>query len=596
MKKTLSLLAIILALSITLAACGKKETGPGQYGLSTKNNVVYWLLSDVAKLIPWIAHDQGASYVNQLIWEPLNHVNQRTQELIPWIANLQEISPDHLTYTYTMNPAAKWSDGQPITGEDVVFSFKTVMDPLLLDATSLANYLNSIDSIEYVNGDKMKIAFHLNKAYFMMDRVLGGGYVLILPKHIFDRTGLSDKFSWAQLKSKNITASGPMKDLADFIDSNGIDRDPKMMIGSGPYQFKDWITNDHITVAKNKNYWAKDVPWGEAYPDEVIFKSITDPNAAVTALKAKEVDFMELVIPPSSWLAINQPYIKKDTAYYNVYTYLAWNKERAIFKDKKVRWALSHLVNRDEIISTVLKGLAHKVECPIIFTQPDYYAGLKPVDFNVEEAKRLLAEAGWTDSDGDGILDKVIDGKKTPFKFTFLTNSGNEVRKSVLLIVAEQLRKVGIEADVQALEFSVYLENLHTHNFDACYASLGGNASEDDEYQTWHSSQTKNKGSNWHSFINAEADKLMEDNRNEFDFNKRKDLMKRLSEIIYDEQPVTFLWSQPQLMARIDRFDNVELIHQHPCVNFQYWIVRGAGVKPHSGAPSTLPETAAKYQ
>jgi ABC-type transport system substrate-binding protein len=162
------------------------------------------------------------------------------------------------------------------------------------------------------------------------------------------------------------------------------------------------------------------------------------------------------------------------------------------------------------------------------------------------------------------------------------------VRKQVLLIVAEQLRKVGIKAEVQASEFSVYLKNTHMHNYDACYASLSGNASEDDQYQTWHSSQVKNQGSNIYSFINAEADKLLEDTRLEFDKKKRYDNMKRLVEIIYDEQPVTFLWSQPQLMARLDRFDNVETIRQRPCVNPPFWVVRGSGITPNPSALSTM--------
>ncbi|MEP7233841.1 MAG: ABC transporter substrate-binding protein [Ignavibacteriota bacterium] len=592
MKKSLSLVLVLLFLATLLGSCSKKESGPGQYGLSTKNNIVYWLLSDISKLIPYTSHDAQSNYVYQLFWEPLNNVDPRTQDMIPWLASLPEVSADHKIYTYTINPLAKWSDGQPVTGEDVMFSFKTVMDPMLIDASSLRNYLNSVDSISYVGGDKMKVAFYINQPYFMMDRVIGGGYVSILPKHIFDKKGWTDQLSWADLKSANYPKTGAMKELADYMASSGLDRDPKNMIGSGPYLFKEWITNDKVTLKRAAHYWSENIAWGEAYPDEITFKTITDQNAAVTALKAKDIDFMELVNPPSNWLAISQPFIKKDTPYYNVYTYLAWNKERSIFKDKKVRWALSHLVNRDEIITNVLKGMAHKVESPIIFTQPNYYDGLKPVSFDVAEAKRLLAEAGWGDSDGDGILDKVIDGKKTPFKFTFIVNAGNEVRKQVLLIVSEQLRKVGITADVQALEWSVYLENLHTHNFDATYAALAGNASEDDPYQTWHSSQTKNKGSNWHSFINAEADKIMEENRTEFDFGKRKDLMKRFVEVMYDEQPVTFLWAQPQLMARVDRFDNVELVHQRPCVLPPLWVVKGSGTNAKPGALSTMKESA----
>jgi peptide/nickel transport system substrate-binding protein len=587
MKIRYLFLSVVFLLAVFIVSCGKKEgEAGGSYGLSTKNNVVYWILSEITKLIPNLTHDAQASYAYQYIWEPLNYVNPRTQQLIPWIASLPELSEDHKVYTYTINPKVTFSDGVPLTGEDVIFTFKATMNPLIPDLTSIRNYLNAIDSVGFVGGDKYKVAFYLNKAYFMMDNVLGGGYVPIIPKHIFDKNGINDKISWKELKSEAATAA--IKEFAAFFPSADIARDFKYQIGTGPYLLKEWITNDRLTLKKNPNYWAKGMDWANAYPDEITFKTINDQNAAVTALKGKEIDFMELVNPPNNWFAINQPFIKKDTAYYNVYSYLAWNSERPLFRDKKVRFALSKLVDRDAIIKNIFRGYAKKIESPIIFTQPNYYPGLKPIDYDINGAKQLLTEAGWTDSDGDGILDKVVNGKKVPFAFTFLTNSGNEVRKQVLLITAEQLRKVGIKAEVQSLEFSVFLENLHTHNFDACYSSLSGNASEDDPYQTWHSSQAKNKGSNWYSFKNAEADQVMENIRIEFDREKRNALNKRLVEIIYDEQPVTFLWSQPQMMARIDRFDNVEIIRQRPCVEPKYWIVRGSGTKADPNAVSTV--------
>ncbi len=587
MKKIVVLLALA---AVVLSSCGKKEGAGADYGLSKKNSVVWWQIADITNLVPYVTHDASASYAYQLIWEPLNSTDLHTQKLIPWIAALPEISADHLVYTYTINPKAAWSDGQAITGEDVIYSFKTAMNPNVLDATSLRNYLISIDSIGYVGGDKMKIAFYLHEPYFQMDIVLGGGYVPILPKHIFDAGNITDNIQWSDLK-KGLATSGPVKQYADAFDDLCKDRSGKYYIGSGPYLFKEWKTYDHVTLGKNKKYWAADMPWGEAYPEEIIFKTINDPNAAITSIKAKEVDYMSESIPPTSWLEVKQPFIKKDTVYYNSFFYLAWNNERPMFRDKKVRWALSHLINRDEIIKNIYKGLAQKVTSPIIFTQPNA-VNMPEVAYNVDTAKALLAEAGWADTDGDGVLDKVIDGKKTPFKFTFLTFTGNETRKQVLLVISEQLRKVGIQADVQTLEWSVFLENCHTHTFDACITAISGNASEDDNYQLYHSSQAKNKGSNWFSFINADADKLLEADRKEYDFEKRKEIMKQFCKIFYDEQPITLLWATPNLMLRVDRFDNVEFFRQRPNVNIPFWVTRGIGITPKAGSPTTVTKVA----
>src|SRR5215213_1228905 len=123
MKKILSLFSLLLLIGV--AGCGGKDQAQSgnEYGLSTKNQVVWWQLADATNIIPGLNHDVTAQYVAAFIWEPLNGTNGRTNELVAGMASLPEISADHLTYTYVINPAAHFSDGKPITGDDVVFSF-----------------------------------------------------------------------------------------------------------------------------------------------------------------------------------------------------------------------------------------------------------------------------------------------------------------------------------------------------------------------------------------------------------------------------------------------------------------------------------------
>ncbi len=585
--KKLFILSLLLA--VGLVSCGKKDGAPGSSnGLSTKNSAVWAIPADITNIIPPLAHDAGAQYAYPLIWEPLNNVNPRTQELIPWIASLPEISPDHLTYTYTINPKSTFNDGKPVTGEDVMFSFKCIMNPKQVETTQTRANVSSVDSITFVNGDKMKVAFHLKTPYFQMDRVLGGGYVSILPKHIFDPNNLTDKMSWKEIKSDNPTNPVFAQEAAELTDPAKT-RDPKMMVGTGPYIYGEWKTNDHISFKKNPNYWAKDMPWGEIYIDEITFKTISDNNAMVTALKAKDIDFIDLVPSPLfvQLDSAKQPFIKKDTVYYNSRTYVEWNNERPLFKSKKVRWALSHLIDRDRIVKDILKGLARPNNGVINFTQP-HYANLPPIEFSPDKAKALLAEEGWTDSDGDGVLDKVINGKKTPFQFTFSIPSASDVAKQMALVIAEQMRKVGIKAEVSTAEWSVWVNNNRLHNYDAAIANIGGNAVEDDPYEMWHSSQAKNKGQNVTGFMNPEVDAILTQNRTEFDFNRRDSLMKRFQQIMYDEMPITPLYSAPVRLARLDRYDNVEFFRQRPCISVATWVVKGSGVKAKPGAPSTM--------
>ena len=598
MKKSLSLFAILFFITTLFTACGKKTDEVGnKYGLSTKNNVVWWTPADITNIIPYLAQDAHAQYAYAFIWEPLNFVDPHTQKLLPWLASVAETTPDHLVYTYTIDPRAKFNDGHPVTGEDVMFSFKCVMNPRQIETTQTRSSLDALDSISYVGGDKMKVAFYLNKPYFRMDIILAGGYVPICPKHIFDPKKLTDQMSWKEIKSMN--AKNPVfnQQAEEFKDPSKV-RDPKIMVGTGPYFFKEWITNDHISFKKDPNYWAKDIAWGEAYPDEISIKTITDNNAAVTALKAKDLDFMDLV-PAALYPqldSVKYPYIKRDTVYYNNRTYVSWNAEHPMFKSKKVRWALSHLIDRDKIIKEIYKGLVRANNSPINFTQAHCDLSLKPIVFNPDLAKSMLAEEGWTDHDGDGILDKVIDGKSTPLHFTISVYAGSDVVKQTALVISEEMRKAGIQVEVTTIEWSVWIENSRTHNYDAEIANIGGNADEDDPYEMFHSSQAKNKGQNVYSFINPEADKLIEQFRTEFDYNKRHDLMKTFQQIVYDEMPITPLWCQPARLARIDRFDNVEFIAQRPCVNIPWWVIRGTGIKPKAGSPSTYMKQTAYTQ
>ena len=173
----------------------------------------------------------------------------------------------------------------------------------------------------------------------------------------------------------------------------------------------------------------------------------------------------------------------------------------------------------------------------------------------MEKEKQLLEEAGWKHYDGDGIRDEVVDGKKMDFKFTFVNNN-NPKRKKVMLIVIESLKQLGIQADLQEYEWSVCLDKTKKHDYDACYAAWQLNVTPDDPYQIWHSSQTIAEGSNWISYKNPEADKLLEENRITFDDVKRKEILDKWQQMIYDDQPVTFLWSETSRYFYSDRFKN----------------------------------------
>lgn len=574
---------LIAAFAVSMSGCKGGSGGPAN-SLSTKNAVVWYIAGDVEGLNPVITNDEGAGYAEGLMFEALISQNPRTQAYIPSLASLPVESADHLTFTFTMDPTAHWSDGKPVNAEDVIFSYKIICNPFVTNAAPIRSYYGSLDSVWIPAGQPNQVTFHFSKYRYDLEKVIN--YARVMPKHIWDPTNLTDKIPWAELKSENPT-NPAIKEIADKFQDQTANRDPAHMIGSGAYKYESWIANDRMTMRRDTNYWMKDRPWGDAYPDQIIFKTIKDQNAALIALKHQDIDILPGLTAPqylNGFDSAQLKWIKKDTVYENVYTYLGWNNTRPLFADKNVRKALTMLIDRDKIIHSILHDLTKKVEGPVAPTQPNYDPTVKQPAFNPEAAKKLLADAGWADHDGDGVLDKVINGKKTDFRFTIELATGSEVAKQIALVIGNDLKAAGITVDVSQMENTVHLNNMRGHRFDAYLGGWIGNVTgkdgiEDELSQLWESSQSKKGGTNYVSYNDPEADKLMEAIKIEPDRAKRLEMSHELQRIMVDDQPVTFLYSSPNRIAWLDRFDNFEFIPGRPPYTPNWWIVRGSGVK-----------------
>lgn len=576
MMKKVNILTLVIFLtgSILISSCGRKKetatsnenatfqltelTQPDIQDATTGDWIIRQEMSDAEKLNPTVTNDASAQGIYIYIFEPLIDVNRETYEIKPIIAKAPPvISDDHLTYTYDLKENVTFSDGHPLTGEDIIFTVKTIKNPFT-DAQALRNYFNDVKSVELVDGNKYKVKFTMSRPYFKAIYTIGN--TAITPKHILDKDNMNDKFTWEDLdaaqKSLDAKKFPEMQKYADFLNSQEVSRDPKYVVGSGPYLLDKWITGQSITLKRNDNYWnKKEIP---NFPGKLVFKTIQDQNAAIVAAKNKEVDEMFVIQPIDFVENVKNPEqfsLKKALVTEPTYVFIAWNNKNPIFADKKVRWALSYAIDRQAIIDKIIYGMGTPVSSPVFIKSKYYNTDLPEIKYNPEKAKELLTEAGWKDTDGDGILDKVIDGKKTDFKFTFVNNN-NPKRKKVMLIIIEQLKQLGIQADLQEYEWSVFLDKTKKHQFDACYSAWQLNVTPEDPYQIWHSSQAEGEGSNFISYINPESDKLLEENRTEFDETKRIELLKKWQKIIYDDQPTTFLWSEPSRYLFSDRFRN----------------------------------------
>jgi len=488
------------------------------------------LASEPGTLNPITSTEAVATSINNHIYETLVDRDFDTLEIIPQLAERWTISKDKKKYTFYLKKGVLWSDGVEFTADDVVYSFKTLKDPKTACAPLKVYYID-VKNIRRVN--KYTVEFSYSKPYFLALEFCGG--IPIVPKHIFN-------------------------DGSDFnTHKNG-----RFPIGTGPYKFDKWVTGKKIVLSVNEKYRGN-------IPDikKVVYRIVSEPNVALQMLKKGDLDLMSLRaiqwVRQSNSEKFNSRFYK--LKYYNPsYSYIGWNARRPFFRDKLVRRALTHFVNRRAILDKLLFGLG-KIVTGNFYVFSDYYdKNIQQIPFDVKRGKELLKLAGWEDTDGDGILDR--NGEK--FSFTFTIPSGSKFGERLSSILKEDFSNVGIEMDINRYEWAVFVQKLHKRDFDAVVLSwnlgYGG-----DPYQLWHSSQV-DKGSNFCSFNNSKADILIEKARVEFNKSRRTGMYRRFHRIIHEYQPYTFLYCSPALVAVSKRFDNVN-VHLRG-LNYHEWKIR----------------------
>lgn len=526
--------ALLLLLALTAASCksggDENKTATKEDSATTSESpgadsqggepvegdwLIYHIGAEPGTLNPIVATDAYESVINGgNIYETLIERDNATLELKPLLAESWEISEDKLTYTFKIRQGVKWHDGAPFTSADIVFSYKTIMDPKV-DAPQLRSYYQEIRDVEAI--DDYTVKFTYARPYFLALEFCGG--MPIVPKHIFEK--------------------------GDF-NTNPAGRKP---VGTGPFKFVKWTTGREVVLEKNPDYWGE-----KPHLNRIVFRIITDSSVALQVLKRQELDVASLT--PIQWeKQTNSPDFQKHFDKFSYFTpnysYIGWNSKRPFFADKRVRTALTHLVNRELILDKVMYGLGAIVTNPFYINSPEYDKSIEPIPYDPAAARKLLEEAGWVDHDNDGIRDK--DGVK--FSFEFLIPGGSETGEKIATILKEELDGIGIDMTIRKTEWAVFTTRLNERNFDAVTLAWSMGI-ESDPYQIWSSTQAE-AGSNFIGFKNAETDKLIEEARKEFDRDKRIELYRQFSEIIHEEQPYTFLFCRKATVAVNKRFENV---------------------------------------
>ncbi|UCG38970.1 MAG: peptide-binding protein, partial [bacterium] len=391
-----------------------------------------------------------------------------------------------------------------------------VQDPDV-DAPHLRNYYRSLKKVEAL--DTRRIRFTFSEPYFKSLEMIGG--MSIIPRHIYSK--------------------------GDF-NTHPAGRAP---LGTGAYRFVRWETGKEVLLEKNDDYWGE-----KPFIGKVIFKIITDETVALQVLKRGEMDLMALT--PIQWVKQTDTRkfsreFEKYRYYLPGYSFIGWNERRPFFADRRVRRAMTMLLDRASILENLRYGFGRIVSGNFFYESPEYDRAIEPWPYDPKEAVKLLTEAGWTDHDGDGIIDK--DG--TPFRFEFTMTSGSQFADQVSTILKEELSGAGIEMTIRPLEWALFTKMLDDRTFDAVIMGWSLPV-EADPYQVWHSSQ-REKGSNFIGFSNREADRIIEEARVTFDKEKRVKFYRRFHRIMHEEQPYTFLFVNESLVAAASRFENVNV-------------------------------------
>ncbi|QDT01376.1 ABC transporter substrate-binding protein [Adhaeretor mobilis] len=436
-----------------------------------------------------------------------------------------QTSKDGLTDKMVIRDDLTWSDGKPVTAHDIEFSYRLIMtdhDDLVIPAvrqgTDQLKLVKAYDDHTIVYFHKTALATNKPNMIFP-----------ILPKHIYEKTLPEDP---------SMKRSKRHRELEDHP------------VVNGGYTLSKRVRNQEFVVKRRESYYMHN---GKQVRKKPYFKSvrvkvIEDANTALLALKKGDIE--EMLLRPEQWESQTG-----DAAFYKHNTkvtaiewtnfFFQYNVESRYFADKKVRWAMTYAVDYEELLKTICRDLYQQSQGtyhPESWMFPENAP--KIVQQDLDKAEDLLDEAGWDDSDGDGIRDKMIDGKLVPFEFALMTYT-SETGIQAATLMKECLDQIGIIAHVKSTEFTVMQQKNLDHEFDMTMGGWGTSTDPDSNENIFATGQNRNYG----QYSNEEVDRLFKEGRKELDKEKRAAIYAKIHQILWDDQPYTWLFYRPAFYA-----------------------------------------------
>ncbi len=426
----------------------------------------------------------------------------------PRLATSYEWSEDHRTLTFHLRRDAVWSDGVPITAEDVRWTWQVqTSDQTVWENASMKEHITDVEVV-----DDYTARYHFTHAY--PGQLVQANEGAILPKH-----------AWGRLPLEQWRTNLPW-----FTDN---------LVVSGPFTLDSWTPQEEIVLKRNERYFEPGIP----YLDRVIFRITPDPTSQLTQLRTGVIDYIRQVPAEAARQIDASPKTRLLTYWPAQFNPIIWNTKNPLFSEPSTRRALALAIDRQTIVDTLWYGFAKPAKSPVISSVWAHHKEMAPLPYDPEGARKLLAENGWTDSDGDGILDR--DGER--FSFELLTNIGNRERNDAAVMIQDQLKKIGVQVSPRPVEWNALDDRMSSGNFGAIIMGLGLDTSLD--MSSFFKTDPEGKELNFGYYSNARVDEIFSEISTVLDIEAARPLLFELQEILQREQPHTYLWESQRLVG-----------------------------------------------
>ena len=517
-----------------------------------------------AKLTPYISSDVYSTRVLDRVCEGLGTFDPTTLKMVGQLADGWQIDPDGLWIRAHINPRARFSDGQPVTSEDVRWTYMDFINNPLIEAERTRSTQDNLKDVKVI--DPLTVEFVFKEAFFTNVLIALGDP--ILPKHYYA------KFEPSQINQGTGLTMG-----------SGQFRVAKLP--TGPEDFANqWTPGEDVVLVRNEQYWAEKPPLAS-----LRFKSIKDDLGRLVAYRNGEGSMMLPTSPQFNKVVKEEPDFAKanyELKWTNMrcgYSFIAWqcgprNGKLTPFNDRRVRRAMTMLLDRERMIRDIWDGIGIVSKGPNNPESPASDPATKPLPFDPDQAKVLLADAGWKDRNGDGVLENE-QGDTFTFEYTYAT--GGEISERIARFVKDSYGKAGIVVKTRPVDWSRYQELLKLRDFDAITMGWGANSPESDPRQIWHSESIKEGGDNFTQWSNKDCDALIEKGRRTMDEDQRMLVWREFERCIAEDQPYTFVRVAPWLRFVKREFGNVNT-YKTGLEPQEFFRVGGAAAQPAPAA------------